>query len=68
MSKSALSTPKRRYISSLYSLYMDIHKTLTVGGTFRNVATLLDTVPTVFVICHLEEYPVFENKYSIQIT
>lgn len=55
--KLALSTQNRRYINSLYSPYKD--KTLTVGGTFKNAATLL--VPTAFMICHLEEYTVFQN-------
>ncbi len=41
MSKFTLFTQNRRYINSLYSLYKDVHKTLTVGGTFRNAATLL---------------------------
>lgn len=58
-SKFALSTQNRRYRSRLYRLYKDVHKTLAVGGTFRNAATLLDTAPTVFMICHLEEYTVF---------
>lgn len=38
--KFTWSTQNRRYINSLYSLYKDVCKTLNVGGTFRNVATL----------------------------
>ena len=41
MSKYALSTQNRRSINSLYTLYRDVGKTLTVRGTFRNVATRL---------------------------
>lgn len=41
MSKYALSTQNRRFINSLYTLYKDVDKTLTVRGTFRNVATRL---------------------------
>lgn len=41
MSKYALSTQNRGFINSLYTLYKDVDKTLTVRGTFRNVATRL---------------------------